>query len=87
MEQDTQEPISTASVRHPSDIESSRVNELNGTWQSSEVYLPDGSVILFTPGSLLEMEISAPGYVTQFVYNTTLKNAETKFRSTWKKWK
>ena len=35
MEQDTQEPISTASVRHPSDIESSRVNELNGTWQSS----------------------------------------------------
>ena len=45
MEQDTQEPISTASVRHPSDIESSRVNELNGTWQSSEVYLPDGSVI------------------------------------------
>ena len=67
MEQDTQEPIPTASVRHPSDIESSRVNELNGTWQSSEVYLPDGSVILFTPGSLLEMEISAPGYVTQIV--------------------
>ena len=67
MEQDTQEPISTASVLHPSDIESSRVNELNGTWQSSEVYLPDGSVILFTPGSLLEMEISAPGYVTQIV--------------------
>ena len=67
MAQDSQEPIPTASVRHPSDIESSRVNELNGTWQSSEIYLPDGSVILFTPGTMLEMEISAPGYVTQIV--------------------
>ena len=73
MSQDSQEPISTASVRHPSDIESSRVNELNGTWQSSEIYLPDGNVILFTPGTLLEMEISAPGFVTQIVQSDIKK--------------
>ena len=67
MSQETEEPIPTASVRHPKDIESSRVNELSGAWQSSEIYLPDGSVILFMPGTTLQMEISAPGYVTQIV--------------------
>jgi hypothetical protein len=29
------------------------------------LYLPDGSVLRFTPGMTLELEISAPGYMTQ----------------------
>jgi hypothetical protein len=67
MNQEDLKPIPTAMIRHPDDVEASRVNELNGTWQASEIYLPDGGTLLFSPGSSLQLEISAPGFMTQIV--------------------
>ena len=81
MEQDTQEPISTKVfvIRVIS-----KVRELIVEWHVAkfEFYLPDGIIILFISGSLLGMEFLL--IVTSTRYNTTLKNEETKCRSTWK---
>ena len=59
------EPISTAVVRHPQEADRHRVNSVDGSWEASVLYLPDGSELWFTPGMTLELEISAPGYMTQ----------------------
>ena len=67
LDQETEEPIPTATVRYPGDVESSRVNEISGVWQASEIYLSKGDTVIFRPGETLQMEISAPGYVTQIV--------------------
>jgi len=58
-------PISTAVIRHPQEADRHRVNSVDGSWEASVLYLPDGSVLRFTPGMTLELEISAPGYMTQ----------------------
>jgi hypothetical protein len=58
-------PISTAVVRHPQEADRHRVNSVDGSWEASVLYLPDGSELRFTPGMTLELEISAPGYMTQ----------------------
>lgn len=58
-------PISTAVVRHPEEQDRHRVNSVDGSWEASVLYLPDGSELRFTPGMILKLEISAPGYVTQ----------------------
>jgi hypothetical protein len=58
-------PISTAVVRHPQEADRHRVNSVDGSWEGSVLYLPDGSELRFTPGMTLELEISAPGYMTQ----------------------
>ena len=59
------QPIPTAVIRHPEEADPHRVNSLNGEWYSSELYLPGGGVLVFTPGMHLELEVSAPGYMTR----------------------
>lgn len=58
-------PISTAVIRHPQEADRHRVNSVDGSWEANVLYLPDGSELRFTPGMTLELEISAPGYMTQ----------------------
>ena len=64
---DEAKPISTAVVRHPSEADRHRVNAETGHWEGSVLYLPDGSELIFTPGIVLELEVSAPGYVTKVI--------------------
>lgn len=60
-------PISTAVVRHPEEADRHRVNSLTGIWEAEILYLPDGSELVFTPGTTLTLEVSAPGYMTQII--------------------
>lgn len=60
-----QRPIPTAVVRHPQEADRHRVNSVDGSWEASVLYLPDGSELAFKPRETIELEISAPGYVTQ----------------------
>ena len=68
-------PIATAVVRHPDESDRHRVNAVDGSWEASTLYLPDGTELLFTPGMDLRLEISAPGYITQVIqYNVRKRN-------------
>ena len=67
LDKKTKGVVPTATIRYPSDDSFSEVNELTGIWKSTEIYLSDGSVRVFTPGTSLQLEVSAPGYVTQIV--------------------
>jgi hypothetical protein len=60
-------PVSTAVVRHPKESDRHRVNAATGEWEASALYLPDGSDLPFVPGTTLQLEVSAPGYLTQVV--------------------
>ena len=60
-------PVSTAVVRHPKESDRHRVNAATGEWEASALYLPDGSDLAFVPGTTLELEVSAPGYLTRVV--------------------
>jgi len=60
-------PISTAVLRHPEEAERHRVNSLTGAWEDTNLYLPDGSELVFTPGMVLMLEVSAPGFMTQVI--------------------
>ncbi len=59
--------VSTAVVRHPDEADRHRVNALTGSWSASVLYLPDGSEMIFTPGMSIQLEVSAPGYMTQII--------------------
>ena len=61
------EPIPTAVIRHPEEADRHRVNSLTGSWEESKLYLPDGSELIFTPGMSIQLEVSAPGYLTQII--------------------
>lgn len=58
-------PLPTAVIRHPKEMDRHRVNSVDGSWEASVLYLPDGTELHFTPGLDLELEISAPGFMTQ----------------------
>lgn len=58
-------PVPTAVVRHPLEQDRHRVNAVDGAWQGEVFYLPDGRELRFVPGDIVELEISAPGYLTQ----------------------
>ncbi len=62
---DANVPVATAVVRHPLEQDRHRVNSVDGSWETSVLYMPDGTELRFTPGQTIELEISAPGYVTQ----------------------
>ena len=62
---DSKTPIATAVVRHPQEADRHRVNAVDGSWEASVLYLPDGSELRFTAGMTLNLEISAPGFTTQ----------------------
>ncbi|NOY24402.1 MAG: hypothetical protein GXP62_00875 [Oligoflexia bacterium] len=61
------DPIPTAVIRHPDEADRHRVNSLTGSWEESKLYLPDGSELVFTPGMTIQLEVSAPGYLTQII--------------------
>jgi hypothetical protein len=58
-------PIATAVVRQPQEADRHRVNTFDGSWEAPVLYLPDGTELKFVKGMILDLEISAPGYVTQ----------------------
>ncbi len=60
-------PIPTAVIRHPQEAERHRVNTLTGEWYAQVLYLPDGSELIFQPGSPLSLEVSAPGFMTKII--------------------
>jgi hypothetical protein len=66
-------PLSTAVVRHPKEADRHRVNAATGEWEASALYLPDGSDLPFVPGTTIELEVSAPGYLTRVVEHEVKK--------------
>jgi hypothetical protein len=66
-------PVPTAVVRHPKEADRHRVNAATGEWEAKALYLPDGSEMAFAPGITLELEISAPGYLTKLVAHDVRK--------------
>ena len=60
-------PIPTAVVRHPLEADPHRVNTETGKWTASVLYMPDGSELIFEKGLALELEVSAPGYISRRV--------------------
>ena len=60
-------PIPTAVVRHPQEEERHRVNTVTGTFKANVLYLPTGEELVFSKGMELELEISAPGYISETV--------------------
>ncbi len=61
------EPVPTAVIRHPDEADRHRVNSLTGSWEESKLYMPDGSELIFVPGMSIQLEVSAPGYMTQII--------------------
>jgi hypothetical protein len=59
--------VPTAVIRHPDEADRHRVNAQTGEWSASVLYLPDGSEMIFTPGMVLTLEISAPGFMTKII--------------------
>ena len=74
---EAREPIRTAVVRHPEEADRHRVNSVDGSWESNVLFLPDGSELRFTPGMTLDLEISAPGYMTQVFQYQVRKRRNT----------
>jgi hypothetical protein len=60
-------PIPTAVIRHPEEADRHPVNSVDGSWEESVLYLPDGSELPFTPGLSLILEITAPGFEGRMV--------------------
>ncbi len=66
-------PIPTAVVRHPKEADRHRVNTFDGSWEANVLYLPDGTELRFVRDMLLDLEVSAPGYVLQAIQYTVRK--------------
>jgi len=60
---ESEEPVSTAVVRHPEEAERHEVNRDTGTTKISVLYLTDGREVIFEKGMILTFEVSAPGYM------------------------
>ena len=60
-------PIPTAVIRHPDEADRHRVNAMTGAWEDTKLYMPDGSEMIFAPGTTIRFEISAPGYLTKII--------------------
>ena len=61
------DPIATAVVRHPDEADRHRVNAATGHWEGSVLYMEDGSELIFEPNTTIQLEISAPGYLTKVI--------------------
>lgn len=71
------EPIPTAVIRHPDEADRHRVNSLTGSWEESKLYMPDGSELIFVPGMTIQLEVSAPGFMTQVIQYDIRKRKNT----------
>jgi hypothetical protein len=60
-------PIPTAVVRHPDEADRHRVNAATGHWEGSVLYMEDGSELVFMPNTTIQLEISAPGFLTKVI--------------------
>ncbi len=60
-------PIPTAVIRHPAEQDRHRVNSVDGTWDEEVLYMPDGTELVFEPGLMLTLEVSAPSFETKVV--------------------
>ena len=67
LDEETEEPIQTAKVKHSLESDSSRVNKLTGKWQAREVYDAEGNEHKFKSGQTENFSVSAPGYTTRIV--------------------
>ena len=67
LDHQSNKPVPTAVIKHPLEEISHKVNEVTGIWQDSEILLPDGQTLHFSPGSAVEFQVSAPGYVTKHI--------------------
>ena len=65
LDSQTKEPIPTAVVRHPEEAERHRVNESSGYWEDTVLYLPKARELVFQPGMTIQLEVSAPAYMTK----------------------
>lgn len=70
-------PIATAVIRNPQEMDRHRVNAVDGAWEATALYMPDGSELRFTAGMTLDLEVSAPGYTTQVVQYEVRKRKNT----------
>ena len=60
-------PIPTAVIKHPDEVDPHRVNEVSGKWQATELFFPDGREMPFLPGTTIQLEVSAPNYITNII--------------------
>jgi hypothetical protein len=63
----TGDPIPTAVVRHPDEADRHRVNAATGHWEGSVLYMEDGSELIFMPNTTIQLEVSAPGFLTKVI--------------------
>lgn len=66
-------PVPTAVVRHPQEQDRHRVNTETGESILQVLYMPDGSELVLEKGLTIDLEVSAPGYLTQSVSYTMRK--------------
>lgn len=74
---EAREPIRSAVVRHPQEADRHRVNSVDGSWEAAVLFMPDGTELRFTPGMMLDLEISAAGYMTQVFQYQVKKRRNT----------
>ena len=77
LDEETEEPIQTAKVKHSLESDSSRVNKLTGKWQAREVYDAEGNEHKFKAGQTENFSVSAPGYTTRIVKYDVRKRRNT----------
>ena len=67
LDEQSKKPVSTAKVKHPLEEIAHSVNDVTGVWQDTRILLPDGDMLHFSPGSSVDFQVSAPGYVTKYI--------------------
>ena len=65
LDEESKTPLSTARILHPLEHIDHQVNSVTGSWKESVLFLTDGTTLYFSPGSSLDLTISAPGYISQ----------------------
>ena len=60
-------PIPNAWVRIPNTEGRRTVDPATGLWEASMLYGFDGEPLVFTRGMVLQISVSAPGYLTQII--------------------
>lgn len=67
LDEQTGKPIPTAVIKHLEESDPHRVNEVSGKWYATELFFADGREMPFLPGMTLQLEVSAPNYITNII--------------------